>query len=500
MCSAINVGNNEILLIADAVAREKGIVREAVIEAMEQAVQVAGRRKYGHEHNINAEIDKKTGEIRLFRELDVVEFVEDNFKQISVEDAKLKDDMAELGSKIFDPLPPIDLGRVAAQTAKQVIMQKIRDAEREREFNDFKNRISEIANGTVKRIEYGNITIDLGRCEAVLEKRHMIPNSSYRQNDRIRAYVLDVKRQNKGAQIFLSRTCNEFVAKLFAQEVPEIYEKVIEIKSVAREPGSRAKMAVYSRDSSIDPVGSCVGVRGSRVQAVSNELQGEKIDIIQWSQDPATYVVNALAPAEISKVVIDEERNTIEVVVPADQLSAAIGRRGQNVRLASQLTGWSIDVCTEDEESKRRLEEFHNTSQLFMKALDVEEVLAQLLSAEGFSTIEDIAYISLNELMSIEGFDEDLSKELQTRANTYLEQNKQIKHDQLLSSLDISQALLAILDLPDEYLIKMSEAGIKEIEDLADLSLDEFVDIIADSDIDHEKLSDFIMKARSKDI
>jgi N utilization substance protein A len=339
------------------------------------------------------------------------------------------------------------------------------------------------------------VTIDLGRAEAVLEKRHMLPNESYRQNDRVRAYILDVRRDNKGPQIYLSRTCNEFVAKLFAQEVPEVYEKVIEIKSVAREPGSRAKMAVYARDSSIDPVGSCVGVRGSRVQAVSNELQGEKIDIIQWSQDPANYVVNALAPAEISKVVIDEAKNTIEVVVPADQLSAAIGRRGQNVRLASQLTGWSIDVLTEDEESKRRLEEFSGMSQLFIKALDVEEVLAQLLAAEGFTSVEDIAYVNLADLAAIEGFDENLAQELQKRANDYLSSNAPVAK---IDTYGMAADLISILALPSELLAKIAQANVLSLADLADLSTDELEDILAGEDISNEVLAKFIMKARNK--
>jgi N utilization substance protein A len=496
MASSASIGNSEILLIADSVAREKGIMRDAVIEAMEQAIQVAGRRKYGHEHNIHAEIDKKTGEIKLFRELEVVENVEDTFKQILLSDALLKDENIELGGKIYDPLPPIDLGRVAAQTAKQVIIQKVRDAERERQYEDFKNRVGEIANGTIKRIEYGNITVDLGRAEAILERRSMIFNETFRQNDRIRAYIQYVRRENKGPQIFLSRTCNEFLAKLFTQEVPEIYDNVIEIKSVAREPGSRAKMAVYSRDSNIDPVGSCVGVRGTRVQAVMNELQGEKIDIIQWSSEPATYVVNALAPAEVSKVVIDEDRRRIEVVVPGEQLSLAIGRRGQNVRLASQLTGWSIDVLTEDEESKRRVEEFNNISQLFVNALDVEEVLAQLLAAEGFTSIEEIAYININELVSIEGFDEGLSQELQNRALNYLESLKNEQRKELLA-LGFEQELEEMLKLSLPLMVKLAENGIKTVEDLADLSTDELKDIIGNS-IDDEDLNKLIMEARSR--
>lgn len=501
-------GNTEILQIADAVAREKGIMRDSVIEAMEQAIQVAGRRKYGHEHTIRAEIDRKTGEIRLFRELLVVgdneekiegeiEEGEDRIATISLRDAECMRSGIKIGDVISDPLPPIDLGRVAAQTAKQVIVQKVRDAERERQYEDFKDRTGDIIHGIVKRIEYGNVTVDLGRAEAILKRDSIIRGEVLRQNDRIRAYVEDVRRESKGAQIFLSRTHNKFIVKLFAQEVPEVYDGIIEIKAVAREPGSRAKMAVLSHDQSIDPIGSCVGLRGARVQAVTAELQGEKIDIINWSSDPATFVVNALAPAEVSKVVLDEEKKRIEVIVPEDQLSLAIGRRGQNVRLASQLTGWNIDVMTEDDESKRRVEEFNNVTHLFTEALNVEEVIAQLLVTEGFAAVEEVAYVPLEELASIEGFDEVIALELHNRATAYLEQQtgelKAKWHD-----LGVTEELAEFTGVSEEILVMFGENGIKSLEDLADLSHDEFIDIIPNSGLTGEQIDQLIMGARAR--
>lgn len=503
-----NIGNTEILQIADAVAREKGILRDAVIEAMEQAIQVAGRRKYGHEHNIRAEIDRKSGEIRLFRELLVVDpnaekteseeeetEGDDSFTKISLADAQFMRADAKVGDIISDPLPPIDLGRVAAQTAKQVIVQKVRDAERERQYEDFKDRVGDIVNGTVKRIEYGNVTIDLGRAEAVMKRDAVIRGEVLRQNDRVRAYVEDVRREGKGPQIFLSRTHPQFLAKLFFQEVPEVYDGIIEIKAVAREPGSRAKMAVLSHDSSIDPVGSCVGIRGARVQAVTAELQGEKIDIINWSSDPASFVVSALAPAEASKVVIDEDKKRIEVVVPEDQLSLAIGRRGQNVRLASLLSGWNIDVMTEDDESKRRVEEFTSLSQLFMEALNVEEVIAQLLVTEGFTAVEEVAYVPLEEMASIEGFDEAVAQELHNRAAIYLAQ--QNTSASRWRELGVAEELAQFSHLTDAILVQLGENNIKSLEDLGDLSHDEFVDIIPESGLTDKQINDVIMEARN---
>src|SRR5438128_1497804 len=411
----------ELLQVADTVARDKGIDKDEVLEAMEQAIQKAVRSKYGKEYDIRAEIDRHNGEIRLLRFREVADTIENEATQIPLADAQRLNPEAEIGDFITDPLPPIDFGRIAAQTAKQVIVQKVRDAERQRQFHEFKDRVSEIVNGLVKRVEFGNVVVDLGRAEAMLRRDELLPRESFRQGERVRAFVYDVRQEPRGPQIFLSRTHPQFMAKLFAQEVPEIYDGIIEIKAVARDPGSRAKIAVISRDSGIDPVGACVGMRGSRVQAVVGELQGEKIDIIPWSNDPATFVVNALAPAEVAKVVLDEDAHRIDVVVPDDQLSLAIGRRGQNVRLASQLTGWDIDILTEAQESERRSEEFRTRSQLFIDALDIDDVIAHLLVTEGFSSVEEVAYVPLADLAGIEGFDEDVANELQTRARGFLE-------------------------------------------------------------------------------
>jgi N utilization substance protein A len=490
--------NPEIVQIAETVARDKNIPKDRVYQAIERAYEAAGVGKYGKEHKIKAHIDKKTGEVKLFRELKVVDEVEDPITQISLRDAKLIDPEIDIDQCISEPLPPIDLMRLAAQKAKSALLKEITDAEREREYEDFKDRKGEVVFGTIKRLEYGNAIIDLSRAEALLKKDYIIKNETLRPGDRIRAYVEDIRRENKGPQIILSRTHNEFLAKLFAQEVPEIYDNIIKIKGVAREPGSRAKVAVYSEDISIDPVASCVGVRGARVQAVINELHGEKIDIIPWSSDPATFVVNALSPAEVSKVVIDEDKKRIEIVVPDDQLSLAIGRRGQNVRLASQLTGWNIDILTENEESKRRVEEFNTVSELFIKALDIEEVMAQLLAAEGFSSIEEIAYVSINDLASIEGFDEALAQELQTRATSYLAQQEN-EMTSKLKKLGVSKELIDLLstaELKLNSVVLLAEQGIKTMQDLADLSGDELHELLPDNKLTDKQVNNLIMTAR----
>src|SRR5437763_58332 len=419
---AISANRLELLQIADAVAREKSIDRSIVIESMEDALQKAARSRYGQETEVRAEINPKTGEVRFSRLLLVTDNVENDAIQISLTDARKRNPAAEIGDWISETLPPFDFGRIAAQSAKQVIVQKVREAERDRQYEEYKDRIGEIINGVVKRVEYGNVIVDLGRGEAIIRRDEMIPRELCRPGDRARSYVYDVRREQRGPQIFLSRTHPQFMAKLFRQEVPEIYDGIIEVKSVARDPGSRAKIGVISRDSSIDPVGACVGMRGPRVQAVVNELQGEKIDIIPWSQDPATFIVNALQPAEVSKVVLDEEAERIEVVVPDEQLSLAIGRRGQHVRLASQLTGWDIDILTEAEESERRQKEFAERTQTFMAALDVDETVAQLLASEGFRNVEEIAFVEPRELASIEGFDEETAAEIQSRALAHLAQ------------------------------------------------------------------------------
>src|SRR5277367_3656520 len=475
MESTLTYARPELLQVADTVARDKGIDKDEVLEAMEQAIQKAGRSKYGQEYDIRAEIDRRNGEIRLLRFREVVDVVENEATHIPLPAAKRLNADAEVGDFITDPLPPIDFGRIAAQTAKQVIVQKVRDAERQRQFLEFKDRVGEIVNGLVKRVEFGNVVVDLGRAEALLRRDELIPRETFRTGDRVRAYIADVRQEPRGPQIFLSRTHPQYMAKLFAQEVPEIYDGIIEIRAVARDPGSRAKIAVISRDSGIDPVGACVGMRGSRVQAVVGELQGEKIDIIPWSQDPATFVVNALAPAEVSKVVMDEEQRRIEVVVPDDQLSLAIGRRGQNVRLASQLTGWDIDILTEAEESERRTEEVKSRSSMFIEALDVDDVIAHLLVTEGFTSVEEVAYVALDDLASIEGFDEDVAGELQARARNFLEEQNE-KFEARRQELGVEDALAELPGLSPAMLAKLGESGVKTLDDLGDLAGDELVE------------------------
>jgi N utilization substance protein A len=488
----------ELLTVADAVAREKSIDREQVLEAMEQAIQKAGRSKYGHEHDIRAHIDRKSGDIKLMRYMEVVEAVENEATQLPLDRAAKMKPGSKLGDFIVDELPPIDFGRIAAQTAKQVIVQKVREAERERQYDEYKDRVGEIVNGLVKRVEYGNVTVDLGRAEAILRRDELLPREHFKNGDRVRAFIYDVRKETRGPQIFLSRTHPGFMAKLFSQEVPEIYDGIIEIKAVARDPGSRAKIAVVSHDSSIDPVGACVGMRGSRVQAVVGELQGEKIDIIPWSQDAATFVVNALAPAEVSKVVLDEENNRIEVVVPDDQLSLAIGRRGQNVRLASQLTGWDIDIMTEAEESDKRTEETRTRSQLFIEALDVDDVIAHLLVAEGFTSVEEIAYVETDDLAEIEGFDADVAAELQERARAWLDVQDE-RMNERRTALGVGDDVAALADgrLTPAMLVKLGEGGVKTLDDLADLAGDELRDLVGKDQLSAEEANEVIMAARA---
>jgi N utilization substance protein A len=487
----------EILQVADAVAREKNMDKEVIIQAIEQAIQKAGRSKYGHEHDIRCHIDRRTGdtELKRYRTVTETDLIENEAAQITVEQAQREKPDAKVGDILIDTLPAFDYGRVAAQTAKQVIMQNIREAEREQQFNEFKDRIGEIISGVIKRVEYGNATIDLGRTEAILRRDDAMPREHLKNGDRVRAYIYDVRREQRGPQIFLSRTKGEFMAKLFEQEVPEIYDGVIEIKSVARDPGSRAKIAVYSRDNSIDPVGACVGMRGSRVQAVVGELGGEKVDIIPWSSDIATFIVNALAPAEVAKVVMDEEKHRLDVVVPDEQLSLAIGRRGQNVRLASILTGWHIDILTEEEEAKRRAEEFTSRSTLFIEALDIDDVIARLLIAEGFTKVEEVAETSIEEMGSIEGFNEEIAEELCTRAINWLATKaEELKTRQ--SELGLAEDLLNFEGLSSDQMIKLGESGVKTLDDLADLAGDELVEILGDNKISSADANALIMKAR----
>mgnify|MGYP000673679273 CR=1 FL=1 len=466
MAQAVSANRLELLQIADAVAREKSIDREVVLDAMAEAIQKAARSRYGVENEIRARINPSTGEIRLVRLLEVVERVETDAVEIALEDAKRLNPEVVMGDLIEDELPPIEFGRIAAQTAKQVIVQKVRDAERERQYDEFKDRIGEVVNGSVKRVEYGNVIVDLGRGEAIVRRDELLPRETFRNSDRIRAYIYDVRREQRGPQIFLSRTHPQFMSRLFTQEVPEIYDGIIEVKAVARDSGSRAKIAVRSNDTAIDPVGACVGMRGSRVQAVVNELQGEKIDIIQWSDEPATFIVNALAPAEVVKVVLDEDTQRIEVVVPDDQLSLAIGRRGQNVRLASQLTGWDIDILTEAEESERRQAEFAQRTAIFIDALDVDEMIAQLLASEGFTSIEDVAYVSLDEIAEIEGFDADTAQEIQNRALDSIDRvNAEL--DARRVELGVADDLAGLPGLTPAMLVALGEDEIKTIEDFA---------------------------------
>jgi N utilization substance protein A len=469
---AVSANRLELLQIADAVAREKAIDRRIVIGAMEDAIAKAARSRYGIETDVHAEIDSKNGELRLLRHMLVVENVENPANQISLEDARRRHPAAQVGDTIADPLPPLEYGRIAAQSAKQVIVQKVREAERDRQYEEYKDRIGDIVNGIVKRVEYGNVIVDLGRGEAIVRRDEMLPREVFRNGDRIRAYIYDVRRETRGPQIFLSRTHPQFMAKLFAQEVPEIYDGIVEVRAVARDPGSRAKIAVISRDSSVDPVGACVGMRGSRVQAVVNELQGEKIDIIPWTHDPANFVVNALAPAEVAKVVLDEDRQRMEVVVPDQQLSLAIGRRGQNVRLASQLTGWDIDIVTEQEESENRQAEFEKRTRLFIDSLNVDEVVGQLLASEGFKSVEELAMVDEKEISGIEGFDEETAAELQNRAREFLAA-QEAELDTKRKELGVEDELKEVPGVTTAMLVKFGENEIKTVEDLAGCATDD---------------------------
>ncbi len=474
MASAISANKAELLAIANSVATEKMIDKSIVLEAMEEAIQRAARARYGAENDIRAKLDANSGDLRLWRVVEVVETVEDYFKQVDVKAAQKLQAGAVVGDFIVDPLPAVDLGRIDAQAAKQVIFQKVRDAERERQHEEFKDRVGEIITGVVKSVEFGHVIVNLGRAEGVIRREQQIPREVARVGDRIRAIILNVRRENRGPQIFLSRAHPDFMRKLFELEVPEIYDGIIQIKAAARDPGSRAKIGVISYDSSIDPVGACVGMKGSRVQAVVQEMQGEKIDIIPWSEDTATFVVNALQPATVSRVVIDEEESRIEVVVPDDQLSLAIGRRGQNVRLASQLTGSAIDIMTEAESSEKRQKEFTERSELFQNELDVDETLSQLLVAEGFSELEEVAYVSPDELSSIEGFDEELAAELQNRAQEALDRREEASREER-RGLGVEDALAELPHLTEAMLVTLGKAGIKTLDDLADLATDELI-------------------------
>ena len=509
MASGISANKLELLQIADAVAREKGIDMDIVLSAMADAIQKAAKARYGQENDIRVDIDAKTGETKLLRVVTVVELVENDDTEISLAIAQRDNPQAKLGDEVIDELPPVEFGRIATQAAKQVIVQRVREAERERQYEEFKDRVGEIINGVVKRVEYGNAVLDLGRSEAVVRRDNLIPREVFRPGDRIRAYIQNVRREQRGPQVILSRTDPAFMSKLFMQEVPEIYDGVIEVRAVARDPGSRAKIGVISNDPGIDPVGACVGMRGSRVQAVVNELQGEKVDIIPWSPDPAAFIVNALAPAEVTKVVLDEDVQRIEVVVPDEQLSLAIGRRGQNVRLASQLTGWDIDIMTEAQESERRQTEFAERTALFMEALDVDEMIAQLLASEGFATVEEVAYVPVEEITYIEGFDEETAQEIQNRARDHLDRENE-KLDAQRKEMGVGDDLAAMEGLTPAMLVRLGENDIKSLEDFAGCVTDDLTGwfetverrrvrqegILDGFDINAEEAENMIMAAR----
>ena len=491
----------EMLQVADAVAREKGIDREIVLGAMEEAIQKAGRSKYGHDHDIRATIDRKNGAIEMKRYREVVEKIdeeeEEEVRLLTLEQAQREKKDAKVGDFLIDDLPPLDFGRIAAQTAKQVIVQKVREAERARQYLEFKDRAGEIINGVIKRVEYGNVTVDIGggRAEGYLRREECIPREHLKNGDRVRAYIYEVREEQRGPQIFMSRTHPDFMAKLFTQEVPEIYDGMIEIKAVARDPGSRAKIAVLSRDGGVDPVGACVGMRGSRVQAVVNELQGEKVDIIPWTEDLGSFIISALQPAEVAKVVMDEDKKRMDVVVPEEQLSLAIGRRGQNVRLASMLVGWDIDIMTEEEEANRRAEEFKSRSELFINALDIDEMIAQLLIAEGFSSVREIGETPVEEMMEIEGFDEDIGQELINRAIAWMEaQEKELETKR--AELGIKDDLMEFEGLTPEIIVKLGENDVKSRDDLADLATDELIEILGEGSMKPADAEALIMKAR----
>ena len=491
-----NIPRIELIQVAEAVAREKLIDKEDVILAMEDAIQRAARSKYGLERDIRATVNRNNGAISIEQYTQVVQEVEDESTQMSLEEALRRDKSLKIGDYHKKVLPPFDFGRIAAQSAKQVISQKVRDAERLRQYNQFKDRVGEIILGTVKRSDNFSVTLDIGKAEGVIRKEEMIPREQLKPGDRVRTYILNVSEETRGPQIFLSRSCNEFLSLLFTQEVPEIYDGIIEVKSVAREPGSRAKISVYSKDNTIDPVGACVGMRGSRVQAVVSELQGEKIEIIPWSEDPVTFVINSLAPAVPSKVIMDEEAGRMEVIVPDDQLSLAIGRRGQNVRLASDLSRWYIDVISESDESDKRQEEINESTKIFIEALDVDDVIAHLIVAEGYSSINDIADTSIDELNNIEGFEEELSIELKERAQNYVKlQNENV--EKKLKSSGIDSKLYEFSHLSKFDILTLVENDIKTLDDLADLDSEELFTLLGKKVFNNEnEAGEIIMEAR----
>ncbi len=492
--------SGQLIQMIDTVAREKNIPREDALEAVEMAISKASRQKYGYEYDIRTKVDSKSGDVEVTRYIEAVateEEIEHELRQMLVKDADKKQPGIKAGEFIIEQLPAPDLGRIAAQGARQVIMQRIRESEKHREFNEYKDRVGEIINGIVKRVEFGNITVDLGKAEGIIRRDEQIPRENLRQGNRVRAYIYDVKEDSSGPQIFLSRTHPQFMAKLFEQEVPEVYDNVIEIKGVARDPGSRAKIAVYSKDPTIDPRGACIGMRGSRVQAVRGELQDENIDVIQWTPDPATFVVDSLYPAEVIKVVLDEDAKRVEVIVGEENLSQAIGRRGQNVRLASDLTGWTIDIMTEAQESEKAVKEIEEYSKIFMDALDVDDVIARLLATEGYRSINDIAFVPMAEIAHIQGFDEDIAQELKSRAETALAE-QQAAVEEKITKFKVQDDLLALEGITPEIAATLAEKeGVKSLDDFADLATDELMEALPEGTMNKDQAEKMIMAARA---
>lgn len=484
MVTTATINVHELLQVADLVAREKAVDKQVVISALEEAITRSAKARYGTEYDIRVTIHPKTGNIDIFRYREIVQEVEEESSalQVLLADAQERDSTLDLGDFLVDPLPPVEIGRISAQSARQVIIQKIREAERDSQYEAFKDRVGEIIYGTAKRVEFGNVMVDLGDFgEGIIRRNEVIPRENIRVGDRVRAYLYDVRREASGPQVFLSRTHPQFMVKLFASEVPEVYEGVIEIRAVARDPGSRAKIAVYTEDPSVDPVGSCVGLRGGRVQAITNELQGERIDIINWSPDAATLIINALAPAPVLRVVVDEDEDKVEVVVPDDMSSQVIGRRGQNVRLLSQLLGWNVDVLTETSSNEKRQQDFAQRTELFIAALDVDQLLAQFLVTEGFETVEDVAYCDVSDIAEIEGLDENLAAELQERAFVFLEKKKLT----MLAESGSDKRLQSVEGLTIDMLFDLLKHDIKSLEDFAGLTSDELI-VIEDENANSE--------------
>jgi N utilization substance protein A len=492
------LGSNEIINIVDALARDKGISKEHLIVGIEKAIEEVGRKKYGNTNLIRAKLNRKTGEITLYRVLEVVESLEDYSSQILLQDAHKHDISLGIGDNFYDILPPVDLGRNEAMVARYAITSAVKSAERDKEYDDFIGRVGEIITGVVKRVEFGHVIVDLGRTEALLKRDQLIPNDKFKIGDRVKSYVQDVRREDHGSQIFLSRTNDRMLSKLFEMEVPEIYDGLVEIKAVARDPGSKSKIAVFAVDSNTDAVACCVGIRGARVKSIMEELSGEKIDVISWNNDISKYVVNALSVSNVIKVLVDNELNKVEVVIPQDQLSSAIGRGGQNVKLASKITKCNIDVLTDEKESKRRLEEFHSVSQILIQELDLDETLGQFLVAKGFLSVEQIANTKLEDLMKIEGFDEDLATELNERASECI-QNKQAAITKAINDLGVEESLIEFLNFIElKTILYMAERGIKSLEDLALVTYEDLKKMLPRNSVSDQNIVAIIEEAKAR--